>query len=187
MTCRRFPRTSSIALAVPGRMGSTGRASTLVSGAEIGELRSIERALKLKIARKQVNASGRIADTLRAEHVCPRARCPACRAKCSRKKYGHIKRVVGNLRYCWNSFQQYSIFPNQVRGAAVLITDSLLDALRPLSSLCLPVCHSSPSRASAAPSYSPIELGRKHLFVGRRARPWLTLQNQELAASYSAG
>ncbi|MGC2109226.1 MAG: DEAD/DEAH box helicase [Candidatus Korobacteraceae bacterium] len=44
-----------------GRMGSTGRASTLVSGAEIGELRSIERALKLKIVRKQVNASGRVA------------------------------------------------------------------------------------------------------------------------------
>jgi ATP-dependent RNA helicase RhlE len=41
-----------------GRMGSAGRASTLVSGTEIGELRSIERALKLKIARKQVNASG---------------------------------------------------------------------------------------------------------------------------------
>ncbi len=39
-----------------GRMGSAGRASTLVSGAEIGELRSIERALKLKIARKQVNS-----------------------------------------------------------------------------------------------------------------------------------
>ncbi len=39
-----------------GRMGSAGRASTLVSGAEIGELRSIERALKLKIARKQVKA-----------------------------------------------------------------------------------------------------------------------------------
>ena len=33
-----------------GRMGSAGRASTLVSGAEIGELRSMERALKLEIA-----------------------------------------------------------------------------------------------------------------------------------------
>jgi ATP-dependent RNA helicase RhlE len=43
-----------------GRMGSAGRASTLVSGAEIGELRSIERALKLKIARKQVKADNRI-------------------------------------------------------------------------------------------------------------------------------
>jgi len=42
-----------------GRAGSTGRASTLVSGAEIGELRSIERALKLKIARKQMNKSDR--------------------------------------------------------------------------------------------------------------------------------
>jgi len=42
-----------------GRMGSAGRASTLVSGAEIGELRSIERALKLKIARKQINRDQR--------------------------------------------------------------------------------------------------------------------------------
>ena len=42
-----------------GRMGSAGRASTLVSGAEISELRSIERALKLKIARKQVNHNQR--------------------------------------------------------------------------------------------------------------------------------
>jgi len=47
-----------------GRMGSAGRASTLVSGAEIGELRSIERALKLKIARKQVSATGRVATRL---------------------------------------------------------------------------------------------------------------------------
>jgi ATP-dependent RNA helicase RhlE len=44
-----------------GRMGSSGRASTLVSGSEIGELRSIERALKLKIARKQINARERVA------------------------------------------------------------------------------------------------------------------------------
>ena len=44
-----------------GRMGSTGRASTLVSGAEIGELRSMEQALKLKIVRKQINASERVA------------------------------------------------------------------------------------------------------------------------------
>jgi ATP-dependent RNA helicase RhlE len=42
-----------------GRMGSAGRASTLVSGAEIGELRAFERVLKLKIARKQVNSSQR--------------------------------------------------------------------------------------------------------------------------------
>ncbi len=38
-----------------GRMGLAGRASTLVSGAEVAELRSIERALKLKIARKQIS------------------------------------------------------------------------------------------------------------------------------------
>ena len=43
-----------------GRMGSAGLASTLVSGAEIGELRSIERALKLKIARKLFKGAGRI-------------------------------------------------------------------------------------------------------------------------------
>ena len=49
-----------------GRAGSTGRASTLVSGAEIGELRSIERALKLKIARKQMNKPDR---TLEARPV----------------------------------------------------------------------------------------------------------------------
>ena len=42
-----------------GRMGASGRASTLVSGAEIPELRSIERALKLKIARRQINQSNR--------------------------------------------------------------------------------------------------------------------------------
>jgi ATP-dependent RNA helicase RhlE len=40
-----------------GRMGSTGRASTLVSGAEIGELRSIERALKLKMVRRQLEGN----------------------------------------------------------------------------------------------------------------------------------
>jgi ATP-dependent RNA helicase RhlE len=40
-----------------GRMGSSGLASTLVSGAEIGELRSIERALKLKIVRKRVTGA----------------------------------------------------------------------------------------------------------------------------------
>ncbi|HEX8798247.1 MAG TPA: DEAD/DEAH box helicase [Terriglobales bacterium] len=37
-----------------GRAGSKGRASSLVSGAEIAELRAIERALKLKIARRKV-------------------------------------------------------------------------------------------------------------------------------------
>src|SRR5262252_655814 len=38
-----------------GRAGSKGRASSLVSGAEIGELRNIERALKLKIARRRAD------------------------------------------------------------------------------------------------------------------------------------
>ena len=39
-----------------GRAGLRGRASTLVSGAEMAELRAIERALKLRITRKQMNA-----------------------------------------------------------------------------------------------------------------------------------
>ncbi len=38
-----------------GRAGSKGRASSLVAGAEIGELRAIERTLKLKIARKRID------------------------------------------------------------------------------------------------------------------------------------
>jgi ATP-dependent RNA helicase RhlE len=44
-----------------GRMGSTGRASTLVSGAEIAELRTIERALKVKITRKQQAGAASVA------------------------------------------------------------------------------------------------------------------------------
>jgi ATP-dependent RNA helicase RhlE len=43
-----------------GRMGSRGRASTLVSGAEIGEPRSMERALKLKIIRRQLDGGTQI-------------------------------------------------------------------------------------------------------------------------------
>ena len=48
-----------------GRMGSAGRASTLVSGAEIAELRSIERVLKVKITRKQVAAAASVARPVR--------------------------------------------------------------------------------------------------------------------------
>src|SRR6202789_355208 len=40
-----------------GRAGSQGRASTLVTGAEVLDLRSIERTLKLRIERKQINAA----------------------------------------------------------------------------------------------------------------------------------
>src|SRR5437764_2304055 len=40
-----------------GRAGSQGRASTLVAGAEVIELRLIERTLKLRIERKQLDAS----------------------------------------------------------------------------------------------------------------------------------
>src|SRR5271169_1938385 len=47
-----------------GRMGAAGRASTLGSGAEIGELRSIERALKLKIVRKRLSGAGFATDTV---------------------------------------------------------------------------------------------------------------------------
>ncbi len=45
-----------------GRAGSQGRASTLVTSAEILDLRNIERTLKLRIERKQVNASADIND-----------------------------------------------------------------------------------------------------------------------------
>jgi len=38
-----------------GRAGSHGRATSLVSGAEVSELRSIERALKLRIARRKMH------------------------------------------------------------------------------------------------------------------------------------
>ncbi len=40
-----------------GRAGLQGRASTLVTGVEVLELRNIERTLKLRIERKQVNAA----------------------------------------------------------------------------------------------------------------------------------
>ena len=40
-----------------GRAGSQGRATTLVAGAEVVELRQIERALKLQIERRQMDAS----------------------------------------------------------------------------------------------------------------------------------
>jgi ATP-dependent RNA helicase RhlE len=40
-----------------GRAGSAGRASTLVAGAEVLQLRDIERALKLRIERQQIAAS----------------------------------------------------------------------------------------------------------------------------------
>ena len=41
-----------------GRAGSQGRATTLVAGAEVIELRQIEHTLKLRIDRKQLGASG---------------------------------------------------------------------------------------------------------------------------------
>jgi ATP-dependent RNA helicase RhlE len=40
-----------------GRAGLQGRASTLVTGAEVLDLRNIERTLKLRIERKQLNGS----------------------------------------------------------------------------------------------------------------------------------
>ncbi len=41
-----------------GRAGSQGRASTLAAGAEVMELRQIERSLQLRIERKQIDPSG---------------------------------------------------------------------------------------------------------------------------------
>ena len=41
-----------------GRAGSQGRATTLVAGGEVIELRQIEHTLKLRIDRKQLDASG---------------------------------------------------------------------------------------------------------------------------------
>jgi ATP-dependent RNA helicase RhlE len=40
-----------------GRAGLQGRASTLVTGVEVLDLRNIERTLKLRIERKQLNGS----------------------------------------------------------------------------------------------------------------------------------
>jgi superfamily II DNA/RNA helicase len=40
-----------------GRAGSQGRASTLVTGAEVLDLRNIERTLKLRIERKQIDSA----------------------------------------------------------------------------------------------------------------------------------
>ena len=40
-----------------GRAGLQGRASSLVAGVEVLELRQIERTLKLRIERKQVDAA----------------------------------------------------------------------------------------------------------------------------------
>jgi len=59
MICRRSLRTSSIGWAVPAAWARPDAHPW--SGAEIGELRSIERALKLKIVRKKINASERVA------------------------------------------------------------------------------------------------------------------------------
>ena len=42
-----------------GRAGLQGRASTLVAGAEVMELRQIERTLKLRIEREQIDQSAR--------------------------------------------------------------------------------------------------------------------------------
>jgi len=41
-----------------GRAGSLGRATSLVSGAEVMEVRQIERKLKLRIERKVMDTSG---------------------------------------------------------------------------------------------------------------------------------
>ena len=48
-----------------GRAGACGLASTLVSGAEVFELRSIERALKIHIQRKEIASADMIATKVR--------------------------------------------------------------------------------------------------------------------------
>jgi len=48
-----------------GRAGACGLASTLVSGAEVFELRSIERALKIRIQRKEITPANMIAAKVR--------------------------------------------------------------------------------------------------------------------------
>ena len=53
-----------------GRAGSQGRASTLVAGVEVIELRNIERTLKLRIERMQIDPSGAAAtQALRPKHA----------------------------------------------------------------------------------------------------------------------
>ena len=74
-----------------GRMGSAGCASTLVSGAEIGELRSMERALRLKIVCRQLDARKYRKGQSRTPFEC--ARCPASPEKYSRKLYRAPQRV----------------------------------------------------------------------------------------------
>ena len=54
-----------------GRAGLRGRASTLVAGAEVAELRSIERALKLRITRKQMNGADRIVSNRPVHNTLP--------------------------------------------------------------------------------------------------------------------
>ena len=67
-----------------GTNGLGGRASTLVSGAEIAELRSMERALKLKIARKRVHR-GPYRDTTSPKQPLNTDAVPHG-GKCSRRK-----------------------------------------------------------------------------------------------------
>ncbi len=68
-----------------GRMGSAGGPRPWFPAQRSAELRSIERALKLKIVRKQVTRD-RVLRHRQSKTPCQRARCPAWRAKCSRRK-----------------------------------------------------------------------------------------------------
>ncbi|MGA2963073.1 MAG: DEAD/DEAH box helicase [Candidatus Korobacteraceae bacterium] len=54
-----------------GRAGACGRASTLVSGVEVVELRHIERILKLKIARKQISIDTAIVESRPTRNTLP--------------------------------------------------------------------------------------------------------------------
>ena len=67
-----------------GRAGSTGRATTLAAGVEVVELRNIERTLKLRIERMQMDSSGAAQPKrLDPEHAgLAHADCPARRGLC---------------------------------------------------------------------------------------------------------
>ena len=54
-----------------GRAGACGRASTLVSGVEVVELRHIERILKLKIARKQISLDAALVEARPTRNTLP--------------------------------------------------------------------------------------------------------------------
>ena len=67
-----------------GRAGSTGRATTLAAGVEVVELRNIERTLKLRIERMQMDSNpAHRSPSVHPEHAgLAHADCPARRGLC---------------------------------------------------------------------------------------------------------